>query len=510
MCQFRATVVRTKVQRVADAPLCEDHTSVKHPHLFEISAWPWLERLSARHHRRVTLDTVPAAEWDAVAARGFTHVFLMGVWRRSPLGRAIARDHAGLREEYGHALPGWTADDVVGSPYCIQAYEPDARMGGWDALAAARKELNRRGVALVLDFVPNHTAFDHPWVLEHPERYVLGHEDDLRFAPDAFRRAGSAIVACGRDPYFPAWTDVAQLNYFNPATREAMEQELAAVAAHCDGVRCDMAMLVLNEVFERTWRPVLRERWTSPSSEFWPSARAAVPGTLLLAEVYWDLEWTLQQQGFDFTYDKRLLDRLHRSTPEDVRGHLRAEPAYRDRLARFLENHDEGRSAVTLARRLPAAAVLLATLPGMRFYFDGQLEGRRTRTPVQLGRWRDEPVDRAIQDLYDRLLRATAAPLFHDGEWRSLDVLPADDSSFGDLVAFRWRNAVHLALVVVNLGEGTASGYLPIGAELPHGTGVDMVDLLTAGRRRVPRRSLDVRGLFVRLPPGGAQVLDVG
>ncbi|HZB26696.1 MAG TPA: alpha-amylase family glycosyl hydrolase, partial [Vicinamibacterales bacterium] len=324
---------------------------MEHPHLFEISAWPWLERLSAREHRRVTLADVPGAEWDVIAARGFTHVFLMGVWRRSPLGRAIALDHAGLRAEYGDALPGWTADDVVGSPYCIQAYEPDARMGGWDALAAARKELNRRGLALVLDFVPNHTAFDHRWVTEYPERYVLGNEDDLRFAPDAFRPAGGSVIACGRDPYFPAWTDVAQLNYFNPATRDAMAGELAAIAAHCDGVRCDMAMLVLNEVFEQTWRPLLRERWTAPATEFWPSARAAAPDTLLVAEVYWDLEWTLQQQGFSFTYDKRLLDRLRASTPEDVRGHLRAEPAYRDRLARFLENHDESRSAVTLARR---------------------------------------------------------------------------------------------------------------------------------------------------------------
>jgi hypothetical protein len=189
---------------------------------------------------------------------------------------------------------------------------------------------------------------------------------------------------------------------------------------------------------------------------------------------------------------------------------LRAEPAYTDRLARFLENHDEPRSAATLGRRQPAAAVLLATLPGMRFYFDGQLEGRRLRTPVQLGRWHDEPLDRATQDLYERLLRVTASPLFHDGEWRLLEVAPAADSSFGDLIAYRWRHAARLALVVVNLGEGHASGYLPIGAELPSGESVDVADLLTGTKRRVPRRSLDVRGLFVRLPLGGAHLLEVG
>lgn len=482
---------------------------MKHPHLFEISAWPWLERLSARERRLVTLADVPESEWDALARRGFTQVFLMGVWRRSALGRAIALEHAGLRAEYDHALPGWTADDVAGSPYCVEAYEPDPRMGGWSALASAREQLNRRGIGLVLDFVPNHTAFDHRWVTEHPEWYVLGHEDDWHRAPDDFRRVGRSIVACGRDPYFPPWTDVAQLNYFNPDMRIAMLAELEAIAAHCDGVRCDMAMLVINDVFERTWRPILRERWMPPPGEFWPGARAAAGNLLLLAEVYWDLEWTLQQQGFDFTYDKRLLDRLHASTPEDVRGHLRAEPQYSDRLARFLENHDEQRSAVTLAPRLPAAAVLLATLPGMRFYFDGQLQGRRVRTPVQLGRWLDEPVDERTRDLYDRLLAATAGALFHEGEWKLLEAAPAHDSSFGDLLAYRWRGDNDVALVVVNLGVGDALGYVPIVADLPRGSAFDVTDLLTGGSRRMARRSLDVRGLFVQLPPGGAHLFMV-
>ena len=482
---------------------------MKNPHLFEISAWPWLERLSARENRRVMLDSVPASDWDAIAAHGFTQLFLMGVWSRSPLGRELALEDPGLRTVYDQALPGWNEDDVVGSPYCINGYVPDSRMGDWPGLDAARRELNARGISLILDFVPNHTAFDHPWTRQHPERYVLGSEDDLREAPDDFRRVGEAIVACGRDPFFAPWRDVAQLNYFNPDTRRAMAAELRSVAAHCDGMRCDMAMLVLNDVFERTWRRILHDRWPTPDEEFWPSVIPALPEMVFLAEVYWDLEWTLQQQGFHYTYDKRLLDRLYGSSPGQVRGHLYAEPAYSGRLVRFLENHDEPRSATALASRLPAGAALFSTLPGMRFYFDGQLEGRRTRFPVQLGRWAEEPVDSRLAAFYERLLATTAVPLFHAGEWKLIEVCSAGDESFADLIGYRWRLDEQVALVVANLGAGVSSGYLPVIGDLPRADAYDFVDELNEVSYHRTRKSLDVLGLCVRLDPAQAHVFIV-
>ncbi len=225
--------------------------------------------------------------------------------------------------------------------------------------------------------------------------------------------------------------------------------------------------------------------------------------------VLWDLEWTLQQQGFHYTYDKRLLDRLHGSSPGDVRAHLYAEPSFSERLARFLENHDELRSAATLASRLPAAAALFATLPGMRFYFDGQLEGRRTRFPVQLGRWSEEAVDPRIAAAYDRLLAITAMPLFHAGEWKLLEVSSAGDDSFLNLIAYRWRLDQEVAVTVTNLGAEAASGHVPVIAELPHAEAYDFVDELNDVSFHRPRRSLDVRGLYVRLEPGGAHVFIV-
>ena len=221
-----------------------------------------------------------------------------------------------------------------------------------------------------------------------------GTEEQLAAQPQNYCRVGKGeaarVLAYGRDPYFDGWPDTLQLNYGSPALHEAMLGELGRIAHQCDGVRCDMAMLVLPEVFERTWGI------SAPA--FWPRAteavRAKVPGFLFLAEVYWDLEWTLQQQGFDYTYDKRLYDRLEHGHARPVREHLFAGLDFQDHLARFLENHDEPRAAATFAPEVHRAAAILTFLtPGLRFFHQGQREGKRVRIPVHLGRGPDEAPD---------------------------------------------------------------------------------------------------------------------
>jgi alpha amylase-like protein len=486
----------------------------RHPLLLEISAWPWLERLSHEERRVVTLATVPAKRWDRIADDGFDALFLMGVWRRSAIGRDIARSDRGLVAEYDRILPDWTEADVPGSPYCIQAYEPDARMGGWPGLDTARHELESRGISLILDFVPNHTGFDHAWIAEHPERYVLGTDEDYRIAPADFRlvdlRGVPVPIACGRDPYFAPWTDVAQLNYFNPDTRLAMQATLRDIAAHCDGVRCDMAMLVLNDVFDRTWRRLLRDGSPPLATEFWSDITGMIPGLVYLAEVYWGLEGVLLEQGFTFAYDKRLLDGLH--SPDRAartRDLLSASLPDPTCLSRFLENHDEARSAATLRNHLPAAASLLASLPGMRFFFDGQLEGRRIKAPVQLGRWPEEPADEAVRALYERALAFSRARVLHEGEWKLLTVSTAGDPSFADIIAYRWRSADSLAVVVVNLGAATVQAHVAIGQDLFPGGAFDFDDRLTDATYRWTRDALLDRGLYVRLEVGRAHLFHV-
>ena len=459
----------------------------------------------------MSLGDVPAADWDAIAAGRFDVLFLMGVWQRSPLGREIGLRHEGLRGEYGRALPGWTEADVVGSPYCIQAYEPDARMGGWTGLDEARRQLRSRGVELILDFVPNHTAFDHGWVTTHPDRYVQGSEDDARSAPANFRAVetsqGRRYIACGRDPYFDPWTDVAQLNYFNPDTRETMIATLREITAHCDGVRCDMAMLALNDVFERTWRGVLRERWPRPQEEFWPRATSALPDATFLAEAYWGLEGRLLDDGFDFVYGKELLDALHAGDAHHARHALGASNGAR--LARFIENHDEPRSAATLAGRVTASAAILTVAPGMRFFYDGQFEGNRVRAPVQLGRWPDEQPDDWTRGFYERLFQYAADDVFHEGGWAVCGISDAGDDSHHQLVAIRWKTADRLALVVANVGGGTAQAHVDVIGDMPPGEAFDFEDRLTGESYRWMREHLQQRGLYVRLEPGNAHLFMV-
>jgi glycosidase len=481
----------------------------KHPHLYEISAWPWLERLSRREDRHITLADVPDGTWDAIAKAGFDCVYLMGVWRRSAVGRLMARTDPGLIADYDRVLPGWEMRDVPGSPYCIQAYEPDDRMGGWKGLDRCRGELADRGMSLVLDFVPNHLGFDHDWIRTNPEYFVEGTLDNYRAEPMLYHPIEDAdggiirFIACGRDPFFPPWRDVAQLNYFNPATRDAMIGVLGTIAQHCDGVRCDMAMLVLNDVFAQTWQQRVDLMWGVPAAEFWPEATRRVP-MIYLAEVYWDREFQLQQQGFDFTYDKRLLDRLHHGDPHQARGHLRADPAYSARLARFLENHDEARSVSEFGHRVKAAAALTFTLPGLRFFFEGQLEGASVHAPVQLGRWPDDPDRADIRDLYARLMTAIDAPLFHDGEWTLLEVDGAGDTTNSDLIAFAWRKGTDMAIVTANVSGQDAQGLVRVD-DLPNGDTFELQDQLADQRYRWTRGDLE-HGLYVRLTSGDAHV----
>jgi glycosidase len=296
----------------------------------------WLTGLSQTLGKRATLDDIPDAELDRLAQLGFDWIWFLSVWQTGPAAQAISRANAGWRKEFQETLPDLREEDIAGSGFAIQNYTVHRDLGGDAALARLRQRLQKRGLKLMLDFVPNHMAPDHPWVNEHADYFVHGNETDLARAPQNYCRVqtkqGPLVLAYGRDPYFDGWPDTLQLNYGNPELQQAMIGELQRIAGQCDGVRCDMAMLVLPEVFERTWG--------ISAPPFWPRAtqavRAEVPGFLFLAEVYWDLEWTLQQQGFDFCYDKRLYDRLEHGGAELVRQHLcAAVPRRADRQSRW-------------------------------------------------------------------------------------------------------------------------------------------------------------------------------
>lgn len=464
--------------------------------VYEIDTWPWLAGLSRAEGRPVTLADVPAQKWDELA--GFDAVWLMGVWERSPAGLAVALGNDGLMKDFRAALPDLTEADVVGSPYCVRRYEVDPRLGGPEGLATARAELRERGLRLILDYVPNHVAPDHPAITEHPEWFITGAPDDLAADPAGWFAAGEHVIARGRDPYFPPWPDVAQLNAFHPGLRRATTETLLAIAAQGDGVRCDMAMLVFNDIFARTWG---HRAGPPPADEFWPSilaeVRAAHPGFLFIAEAYWDTEWTLQQHGFDLCYDKRLYDRLAHEDAGSVRLHLTAGLDFQDRLLRFTENHDEPRAATALpGARGRAAAVAIATLPGATLWHDGQLDGRRTRLPVFLGRYPDEPVDEELRAFYDRLLSTNVKT----GRWQLIDN--------HDMLAWAWQSGEARHLIVINFAPeaGWTRVRLPWSST---GARWRLTDRLDGRVFERDGDELATEGLYVELPAWGSHVLEV-
>ena len=430
------------------------------PTIYEINTAAWLQRLGGKYGRPLGLGDVPASEWDALAALPVDAVWLMGVWQRSPIGRTIAAGVPQLLDAYRAALPDLHDDDVLGSPYCVRDYVVDERFGGPGGLAAARHQLADRNLALILDYVPNHVAADHPWVTYRRECFLTGSEAELAAHPKDFMETAGGVFAKGRDPYFEPWQDVLQLNAFSPALREAAAQTVTAIADQCDGVRCDMAMLMTSEVFARTWG---ERAGPAPDTDFWPTliahCKQAHPDFLFMAEVYWDMEWTLQQQGFDLCYDKRLYDRLAHDSPESVRGHLRADASYQQRLIRFIENHDEDRASATFGpAQGRAAAVVMSTLQGARLYHDGQFEGARIHLPIQLGRGPDNPLDSDLLAFYTRLLRAISDARIGTGDWSLCDCTAGCDDSYQQLVAWCWSRPGARHLIVVNLSPARAEG----------------------------------------------------
>ncbi len=482
----------------------------RYPAVFQVNTRVQLSEIAAATGRAATLDDIPDAELDRLAAQGFDLVWFLGVWQTGEAARRISRSVPELLAEYRRTLPDFREEDVCGSCFAVREYRVHEDFGGDAALARLRRRLKRRGLRLILDFVPNHVALDHPWVSAHPDFFVSGTEEQLAAEPRNYCRVATGgqprVVAYGRDPHFDGWSDTLQLNYGNPALQEAMLGELQRIAGQCDGVRCDMAMLVLPAVFRKTWG--------ISAAPFWPRAtqavRAQVPGFLFLAEVYWDLEWALQQQGFDYTYDKRLYDRLAEGHARPVREHLSAALDFQDHLARFLENHDEPRAAASFAPEVHRAAAIVSFLaPGLRFFHQGQREGKRVRIPVHLRRGPDEAPEPGIAAFYDGLLQCLKDPAFRHGDWRLLDCRSAWDGN-GTSEAFvcsSWTGPGDLRrLVAVNYADRPGQCYVAMPWRDLAGWTWRLQDLTGPAVYDREGSDLALTGLYLDMPAWGYHV----
>lgn len=480
-----------------------------HPLLYEINTRVWLKTQQKR------LNEIPLSYWQDLKNNGFDLVWLMGIWTPSPTGQVIAQNHPGLQTEYAQALPDWKPEDIVSSPYAVGDYLPNSDLVSPEELIHLKQSLESIGLGLILDFVPNHTAIDHPWVTAHPEYYIS--RPSRSSLPDTyfFPRFYDAI-AYGRDPNYAPWTDTAQLNYFKPETRQAMIEVLTELTKYCHGLRCDMAMLILNNVFADTWIktfPCLKPE-TKPTTEFWQEAISQIQeldsSFLFIAESYWNTETQLQDLGFAFTYDKGLYDLLKHDMAWQLSHHLQTQPRP-EHWVRFIENHDEARAARIFSElRSPTAALTVLTLPGLKLLHDGQLEGRQLKQPVQLVRQTTEAESTTIHALYNRLFKILNQPVFKEGIWKlvKMDSLDEQDHTANNLSGWMWTKDQTQWLIIVNPCSFESRGWLK--SEWPAGQKtIHLEDHWQSQTYEYPRSQLQAQGLYINLQGYQAHVFEI-
>jgi hypothetical protein len=455
------------------------------PSLYQINTRVWLTGISRELGHDAILDDIPDTELDKLASFGFDWIWLLSVWQTGEAGRCVSRQNTEWRIEFQKTLPDLADDDIAGSGFAIKNYVVADRLGGNAALSRFRKKLQKRGMKLMLDFVPNHTALDHDWVNMNSDFYVSADEWHLGTDPLNYTRIktkkGDIVFAHGRDPYFPGWPDTLQLNYGNSSLQAAMMAELLKVSEQCDGVRCDMAMLIDPVVFKKTWN--------IDCEPFWPGAIKEVksenPDFQFMAEVYWNMEWELLQQGFDYCYDKRLYDRLKEGHSRPVLEHLFSDVSFQSKMAHFLENHDEPRAASAFQPGMHEAAAIIAYLsPGLRFFHDGQLTGKQKQISPHLIRGPIEVVNELLDKFYHNLLSVLKISTFTSGIWQLLECKEAwnGNSSNRDFLAFSWQKSdpyVHY-LVVVNYSAYQGQCYVKIPFDGLIGKSIIFSDLFSA------------------------------
>lgn len=485
------------------------------PSIYEINTRVFVKRYS----EDASLNDVPDEYWDELSKKKFEYVWLLGVWKicESVIEKYCFEEE--LVRSYNKALKGWRRRDVIGSPFSIDYYELNSQLGDMQTLIELKKKLNDRGLKLILDLSPNHFGADSKLIRENPEIFLevdkslYVNDSHTYFKPyEDFER----YFAHGRDPFFPAWQDTIQVNFFSNQAREYFKKILTEIINYCDGVRCDMAMLALNNIFKNTWAGVLEKKgWEQPEEEFWSEIISYIKNNnkdfIFIAEAYWDLEWDLQQLGFDYSYDKKLTDRLRYETSREIHDHLLAENEYQKKSLRFIENHDEDRAITAFGKeKSKAASVIISTIQGMRFYHNGQFEGKKIRLPLQLGREPEEPVIQGIKNFYKKLIDITTHDIFKNGEWNLLEPIPSweGNNSYTNILAWEWRLKNNRRIILVNYSDILSTCRLKFDVTgLPDD--FQIIDLLNDQEYYRTTEEVFHMGLYVELKPWQSHIFSI-
>ncbi len=327
------------------------------------------------------------------------------------------------------------------------------------------------------------------------------------------------IFAHGKDPYFPAWVDTLQLNLLHPDLIKAHTENLLHAARQCDGLRCDMAMLALGDVFRGTWGPLADPADGSPCADedFWTTAidklRTEAPDCLLCGEIYWSMEGRMLDMGFDLAYDKAAYDILRHGDGRSLKGYETAVAKRLQSLVRFAENHDESRMAEAFgANRSVAALPLVLWHDGPILVHTGQLRGEQKPAGIHLSRQAPES---AVGEIARRseLLLGLWPKL---GESLAVEAIPAwpGNPSHECLVAKAWQSNNRKILLCVNFADHASQARLRLPGSWTDtkvtGGVLEMNDHISGLKISPNRSEVGEAGLFVDLPAWGTHLFEIG
>ncbi|MDR2499638.1 MAG: alpha-amylase [Treponema sp.] len=409
----------------------------------------WLFQLSQKYGRSITrLDHIPDEELDGLARRGFTGLWLIGLWERSSASKTIKQ---------------WTGNpEAAASAYSLYDYGIAGELGGWPSLENLRERCFRRGIRLGSDMVPNHTGIDSRWIIEHPDRFLQlpyppfpaytyncgnlsGREDvTVQIEEHYFTRTDAAVVFKridnrtgearyiyhGNDGTSMPWNDTAQIDFLNPEAREAVIQTIIGVCKQFSIVRFDAAMTLAKRHIQRLWYPepgrggdiasraehaVSNDEFNRRiPNEFWREVvdrcAAEAPNTLLLAEAFWMMEgYFVRTLGMHRVYNSAFMNMLkneenakYRAT---IKNTLEFDPEILKRFVNFMNNPDEETAAAQFGKgdKYFGVCTLLVTMPGLPMFGHGQIEGFEEKYGMEYRRaYRDEQPDSSLVDRHER------------------------------------------------------------------------------------------------------------
>ena len=396
-----------------------------------------------KEQKVVNILQIPIAFWESLEINGIDSIWLMGVWQI-----CLASKEKAELQTYDLDELKYTKNDIVGSCFAIEDYIFDVNIGNSQDFLRLKQILNNLGIKLILDFIPNHFGMSSSLIFDYPEIFLESQELVVGSSFEFMTKFGKKYFYHGKDPHFDSWNDTVQIDYSKKATHDFMTKKLENVAKYCDGVRCDMTMLVLPEVFSKTWNIDFDEE-NIKNTCFWQEVvpvmkkQKAEIGEdfIFLAEVYWDLEKAMLDFGFDFVYNKKLLDNLKKKQYQEVINSIQLPNGIL-----FLENHDEDRSSKIFDNNiLKLCFVLLCFCPNLQFFQHGQWQLQTIRVPIQvcIPEISPQQVNNKTRVFYDKILQYTAKNILLDNFVYVLSQLEER------LIAITWQNQVSKTKIVL-------------------------------------------------------------